>query len=294
MPGSELRSPGGVTEPPETVLAFLVSNQARSALVRAAGTRRLVRFSIDERGLIQATKAGGVDSLVWQIVPGADRMVKAVARAIEVGGRGTRVFTQLDLGRGTARRMKCLASYLPYASISLRSHDDLERDLDRWFRGDGERAAYPVIIKRIEGASPQHARDILCAAAVVGRRRTEVERFARACGLPLRTLEWRCARARLPTPGRLLGLMVSLHAAWRLDVLQFETRRAALAGGFSEPHALASYIARHCCATLSDLRRDGSFPALLERVVRSLPTAATQIGKVGPIAGDVQHLRLPR
>jgi hypothetical protein len=71
----------------------------------------------------------------------------------------------------------------------------------------------------------------------------------------------------MPTPSHLLGLMITLHTAWRLDVLGWVASEASSAGGFGKnSRALSKYIARHMDVDFDRLGRAGTFDVLLEEV----------------------------
>jgi hypothetical protein len=117
-------------------------------------------------------------------------------------------------------------------TVSLEGFDDLLSDVAAMLGGRTEPEIYPSILSTIVRSVDQSIADIVGSAVIAGRRRLEVDVFARRCGWALRTLESRLRQAQAAPPKSILGMSLVLQATWRLDVLGLAPKQVAHLAGF--------------------------------------------------------------
>ncbi len=182
--------------------------------------------------------------IVWELSHDAGATIQPVSDDVLRVSEYVPLLLRVRLTAPVTREIARVSKVTSNVHISLRGIDSLEADVQRLLSDGTACIAEQSIIGKIERLHPR-IRDIVVAAAVAGRRRVGVKDFASFCEMPVRTLEWRLQAANAPTARRLLGWMVALHTAWRMDGLGWPLKRAALAAGFSSPEALGNYIQRH-------------------------------------------------
>ena len=140
--------------------------------------------------------------------------------------------------------------------------------------GDIPASACHVILRELEARVPERFRGIVVTAILAGTSRFSVRELAHRCDIGVRTLDWRL-RSSPCSPRKLLGWIMCLHAAWRLDVLGWTLKRVAAEAGFSDSAAVSDLMQRLAHIRPGALAHRGGFWKLLDdfgRVVDSLPT----------------------
>jgi hypothetical protein len=247
------------------LVGFARSADARQDIDRAATYGFVVRICPYEDELATVAAQEEVAMIVWEVGTDANRRIPMIGRAVRARATPVSVVARLDLTRLHARHTLTLAAHIPHARPSLRGCDDLLTDIAALAKGDDDRGAYSAILEGLLPSVPTRDAEILGAAAIAGHRRMGVREFAQICGIPVRTLEWRCHARRLMTARDLLAWMVLLHSLWRLDALTWTLGRAARAAGFASQESWSNFIARHVGVRPASLLIDGGFPALLQR-----------------------------
>jgi AraC-like DNA-binding protein len=167
--------------------------------------------------------------------------------------------------RANARALIALARIEVDWRVSVRGVDDLVSAVDRLLADERPDDATRHIVQRIALDCPMMAQECLVAMSIVGRARLLARQFAGLWGQPLRTLELRVTTARLPAVSILLGWMLALHAAFRIEKLDWPVKRAGHEAGFVSSEAFAEYVRRHVGLRPASMRAAGTFVALLER-----------------------------
>ncbi len=173
------------------------------------------------------------------------------------------VVLRMDITPGTARDVVSLAPMIPNGRVSLKGLDDLTSDVGvvfglKWSPGPELR-----LIQAIPDQSEPPVRTILLGAATMGRRRTSAHALAMACGLALRTLDWRLHQARYPHARHLLAWSLALHTMWRVDVLNWSLKESASAAGMGTGANLSALVRRHTGRRPSEISRNGGFEEML-------------------------------
>lgn len=190
------------------------------------------------------------------------------------GAAGPAVILRATGSRDVVPHLSHLRAGAAGAMLSLRSHSPIDFDVRAVLDG-GSSSADLAILAGLGAPRAGFAAEALVCAVVCGARRCTTHAFADAARLPTRTLQWRLARACLPEARDLLAWMLALHTLWRVDVLGWPYKRAALAASYDNPDALGTYIRRHVGGRPGALSRDGGFHAVLRELAALLPRAAT-------------------
>jgi len=212
------------------------------------------------------------DPIVRVVVCELSRTTRSTGIAVGLIGKLDEHITLIlraELSPSIAREIIHLARTVRDVRVSLIGVDDLAMELQSFVAVEEQSHADAAIIRRIAHEMDNWRPEIFVAAAVAGRRRTQVVTLATMCAIPIRTLEWRLHAAGVLPARKPLGWMLSLHSVWRLDVLGWPLKRAAHAAGFSSSEGLGNYVSRHLGARPIELARSG-FEPLLERFVNQL------------------------
>jgi hypothetical protein len=208
--------------------------------------------------------------IVWELAAGDEKEAASLARAVANRGSQVSILIRLELFAASSRRLLRLADDLPNVHLSLGRQEDLALAIARLDESPRDRSASPVILKRLLPVVPADLTEIVAIAVIAGQRHPSVEELATLCRLPVRTLQSHITEAHSMPAKDLLGSMISLHALWRIDVLQWPSKRAAQQAEFPTREAWSRYIENHTGARPLRLRRNGGFADLLDRCVVAL------------------------
>jgi hypothetical protein len=128
---------------------------------------------------------------------------------------------------------------------SIRGRDKLSEQLARFLATPPEPSPEFLIISRIPAELPWWVRKILTACVVLGKQRAEVEKLATACEYTPDVLEHKLRRAGFRAPEDLLGIFVSLQAAWWREMLRESVTEVAAKMRFPSRQAFSNYFLRH-------------------------------------------------
>jgi hypothetical protein len=223
--------------------------------------RHGVCFHAHADDLALAVTRHQVSLVVWEASPAIASECETLA-AVGQWASDVRVIVLLDLTRVAARQVVTLTRHLPHVVVLVRDHDDLAHQIAA-AQHQSAPSAHLAITRYLLPSIPERAADIVAAAALSGHRRTSIPDFARVCGVPTRTLEWRLRTAGVAPARNVLGWMNALHSLWRLERLGWTSKQTA-AAGFSSCEAWSNYLARHAGARPTALLHDG-FTQLLTR-----------------------------
>ena len=254
---------------PELV-AMVRTHEVRETVAAQRRKGHVVRFCQPGADLGSYVRDGHPALVIWELGPDAEVEIASMTLALLVISANVRLLIRMDVTRAAARQALAIARHLPEARVSLSGYDDLARDIMSACSEEGQPTAYPTIVKQVLETIPRRAVDIVAAASLAGYRHMKVAEFARVCGVPVRTLEWRLNTAQLMPARNLLGWILSLHSLWRLDILVWTSKQAATAAGFSSPDAWAQYIKHHAGDRPSYLLHKGGFHYLLGKFREAL------------------------
>ena len=176
---------------------------------------------------------------------------------------GVPLLVRTSLKRSSVSRVIALNGRAAETTVSLRGVDDLVRDVVMIGERLGDAAGTASIIAGLSPYWDGRVVDIAMAALLMGRRRPSVASLAGAMQLARRTVEWRLREAKQPRARDLLATAMCLHAAWRLGVLQWPIKRAAMEGGFRSRIAFNNFVRRQTGVPPTALRQSASFDRLL-------------------------------
>jgi AraC-like DNA-binding protein len=132
--------------------------------------------------------------------------------------------------------------------------------------------------------APRNVLGILTGALALCRHRIHLEDLAEACEIPVRTIQWRFARAFERGGGDLIGWSISLSTIWMLEVLNWPLKECARRIGFGDTSTLAAYVARHVGQRPRQILASGGFDLLSRRwltVWAQKPNAQVVLGNPG-------------
>lgn len=255
--------PSAVSTPGWTIVGRLSIGEERLSLSRALGTAHDVTFCSTSIDLIRQIKARSPRLVVLDVAAISGHELTALATLLR--DQQLRVVARLPLSVGALRHAIALQRADCEAWLSLRSIDELQHCVARVLTGAHDESARSEILSHLAHYVADARLCPLMAAVAVGETDPTVNRFARACGMPVRTFQSHVRRLGLPTPKRLLLWSVALHTAWRLERLDWSAKKAAIRSGYTSARALSNAVARLTARRASGLRRTHSFVSLLEQ-----------------------------
>ena len=227
----------------------------------------LRRANVESQRVIQCRSPDELRSLLSrQTIDGAALDLPFAAAILEPNDLRERlvrlpILLRTRITEAIAGQLAQLARWFPDASVSLKGpNDSSPNPLITWpFEPD------PTfrILTSCRAETHASASPIVAAVVVLGRKRTHVAEFAKASCIPVRTIEHRLNRCRLPCAGTLFGWSLALHTMWRLEYLSWPLKRCASVAGVADADALAEYLKRHVGRRPRSLLCSGGFEALL-------------------------------
>ena len=175
------------------------------------------------------------------------------------------ILFRLHLSRANAYQLAGCALSGISGRVSLRGYDSLTTDLSRLAEQTEPITPELVILRRLVDVVPYVAFEIVAATLCVGRRRAYVNNVASHVGIAVRTLEWRLARAKMPSAKDLLRWALLLHATWGLEHHGRRLKQVAASAGFSSTPAFTNFVRRNSGISPTKLREPGSFVELLRQ-----------------------------
>jgi AraC-like DNA-binding protein len=266
-------------------MAFALPQSDREFL---RGTRlvREIRFVETISELRQALRHGPNVALLCDVNTMSISAAEVVAGVDRCGRGPSRVIVRCAVTAGVGRRLLSLRDRVRVDEVSIRFSDRCGDDL---LALESEVSGTMPLIEHLLRHAPPAISDIVVCALALGMRRVSVPALARACGLSIRTIEWRLAAAKSLRASRLLGSALCLHAAWRLELNGWGIKRVAAESGFASAAAFARFVRRHAMVSPVGLRQNG-LDRLLETVSLSLhcgdvPNPGVRSQPQGPAPG---------
>jgi hypothetical protein len=241
--GSTRLSDLGARIPPQVGISSVQVAGGLSSLAASAKGARLPRLAVIELPLQEPPS---------EIIP----VLAEVSASIPL----------LLYGRLTSRMARDvveLAKCCMHVRIAFDGYDDLCAAVNRSLHDEADEPGRRIL-SYLAASTPGCAHDIVVAASIMGRRRTQVGELAHLCEVPMRTLEWRLRAAGIISARELLGKMLSLHIMWALDVQRWPLKRVRRATGFRSDAALANYVERQIGLRPLAAARQLGFCGLLE------------------------------
>jgi hypothetical protein len=221
--------------------------------------------------VVAAANSGNIDAIVWELSR-AHQQAEPLQSALGDLARSVPTLLRADLMSTSVRQITALAAVASDLRISLSAGgDDLVEDIRALLVTQATTSAEHAIIRRLLPAVAALGPEIVVGAAVLGKRRRHVGELASVIGRTERTLEWRLRTAHAPTPGTVLGWMVSLHSLWRLEISCWPVKRAAHTAGFKDSSTLSNYLKYHLGVRARSALRLGGFWYWLEHFAAQLP-----------------------
>jgi hypothetical protein len=275
------------------VLVYPLSRADCLALASSTYSRS-VRFCATEREVRNCVLAEQVSGLILEVDACCVR--DAVSRALmtELLANNWPVTIRTGLSPASIRTLISLSEVTPHVRVSLRGVDHLDVELKRLLDQASEPSAQLLLVQRCACKVPQRIRRIVVAASLMSHRHTSVKALAAACDISVRTLEWQLAAEHAAHARKLLGWLTAVHCAWRIDVLGWSLKRAAIEAGFSTVDNFGGFVARWTGKRPGDFCRDGGFATALSRFSTELnltPRLSDDIGEPG-VGLEAENVRL--
>lgn len=195
---------------------------------------------------------------------------------------GSDLVCRIALTKRTALQFAELAQAGASPTASLRGFDRLEDAVSTAAFERRVRDATGVIVSRLCNEISADGLGFGVSAALVGRQACSVDKWATLMTESRRSLERHLAEHSLPRPRRLLGWMLALHALWRVQHLNWPTKRAALEAGLPSAHSLTSRIGRLLDFDGSGPIRSQEFAEVAELFARDLQRHRTSASRDYP------------
>jgi hypothetical protein len=248
--------------------------EERELLGRVVGAGADVLFCATSDDVRRTLETRSVTGLLWRARSQPVGDIVAALRHAQERAPDAWTLLRADLTAGAASVICQVASMIrETALVSLCGFDDLGRDIGRVIAGSPTDGAL-TILSSITPPLVAREREIVVAAALLGRRRRYVRDLAVACRRSIVALERQLRNAGLEPPENILGRAISLHGAWRIEVLSQQVKQAAADMGFGSPQAFSNYIMRHTGMRPRTLAEMGTFSGLLARFAESLRGSA--------------------
>jgi AraC-like DNA-binding protein len=250
-------------------IAALISNHADRTVLGSAGRQEWEAVFISAADDMLAEPRRRWAALVYEVeswesgAPILPNHAMGAARRIPIILRYT-------LRPSLIHAIATVTRAVPRARLSLRGWDDVVLNVSQALSAPDEQTPHSPILGRIEPILPNGVLEIGVGAIHAGTGKCSVANLARLCNLPVRTLEWRLKRARMPQARVLLAWICSLNATWDLDVRGWSVKRVATELGFATRTAFSNYIVRNVQSSPAQLQRDVGFGIVLDRFVRTL------------------------
>lgn len=244
---------------------------------RFEGAKRIVgpelHVAQNDAAALSAIRTGEVDRVAWEVSLSMPVLETSLPEEVVEAVCRIPVLLIVDASAQGIRAVAELATRVTHLQVALIGTDHLAGELTALASDRPSRGAEQAIVQRIPHGISQAARAVVVLAAIAAKRRLTVHDFAAICGLSVGAVAYRLRRGGLSPPHSLTGLFLTLHTVWRLDVLGWTSKHAAIQGGFHSPAALANYIRRHTGRTPGELTSQLGFVRLASSM-ESLLSAA--------------------
>src|SRR5438094_2365284 len=250
---------------PDDRLAISSSQYAHH--VRLCASEREVRDQLSDRyarGLLLDATA-------------LSRFQTAQTLPTEVVAENRTVILRTDFSPASIRVVKSVAQMNGYVRVSVRKIDSAVTEVKRLLQEESYQSAQLLLVTKCAASLPERIEKIIIGAVLLCHRHTTVSELAATCELSVGALEWRLASEHRPCARRLLGWLTAVHAIFRMDVLGWSQKRAALEGGFGATDNLATFVGRWTGYRPSALSRQGGFEAVLARFLCELNSDGAEL-----------------
>ncbi|MFL5576684.1 MAG: helix-turn-helix domain-containing protein [Gemmatimonadaceae bacterium] len=240
------------------IVALVTDHAVRVWVDAAARPCGRVYFCEQRAELAPLATSLGAALVVTELRDGAGRLTTAALRDLRSREPLLPIIGVCRLTPGAARDI-VLAARAGIDEVALLTSDDLGALVERAARGCPAAAAGRRVAALIQPAVPRSCRPLVMQAlAGIGRGLT-VTQLAAGLGTSRRTLERRCASARLPAPATLIDWLRVLTAAALLADAGWAPSQVAAALGFPSTTALRCVVRRVAERRLADLRAAAAF-----------------------------------
>jgi hypothetical protein len=233
----------------------------RSALVLcptdAAFHRAVRRLAVED-----------IAGVVWEASSALPRWPDHIPADVTQLSTAVPILIHAQPSSSVVREIVTLATKAADLRVSLVGLGDFEYEWRTLAAGSPQTSATQPIVATIGPALQRPQTRAVAAAAIASKRRLSVREFATFLECTPGTLR-RWLGSSGPEPHHLIGLLTSVHVAWRRGVLDWSVKRTAAETG-SAIAALDHYVRRHCRRRLSELTEPGQFSDLLRAAARAL------------------------
>jgi len=252
-----------LSPPAETVVLALRREYTRSS-VMICPTDDAFRSAV--RQLASENIAG----VVWEASSALPRWPDHIPTEVTQLSTRIPILVHAQPSSSVMRELVTLATRAADLRVALVGFGDFEDECRTLMAGLPQTSATQPIVATIGPARRRAQTQVLATAAIASKRRISVGRFAAFLECTPGTLR-RWVGSNGLEPHHLIGLLTSVHVAWRRAVLDWSLKRTAAETG-SAIAALDHYVRRHCRCRLTDMTEPRHFSDLLriaERVLLS-------------------------
>lgn len=247
----------------ETVVLALRRDYTRSSVVLCP-TDDAFRSAVRQLG------SEAIAGVVWEASSAVPRWPDHIPSEVIQLSIGVPVLVHAQPSSSVMRELVTLATRAADLRMSLVGFGDFEHECRTLMACLPQSSATQPIVAAIGPSLPRAQTQVLATAAIASKRRISVRSFAAFLECTPGTIR-RWVGSTGPEPHHLIGLLTSVHVAWRRAVLDWSVKRTAAETG-SAVAALDHYVRRHCRCRLTDMTEPRHFSDLLrvaERVLLS-------------------------
>lgn len=259
----------------QRIFAILPSQHDRDCIA-ASTCSSIVRFCSNRDDLVRAVlecrtrKADDSCAIIVDLDHGRGVNVIDATRVSDGAGTTIPVAVRTNLTAAALREIVDIAGRRSASWVSVENLEPADIVVDDLMHAPEGRTAQLVILDRLTRDLSPSVRGIVETAILLSHRRAGVSKLAIACGLAVRTVEWRLSSADLPPARTILAWMGALHAVWQIDVLGWTHKRVARNAGFATAELCDVSIQRHTGARLLQICRMYGFDNMLDCVRAAL------------------------
>jgi hypothetical protein len=148
------------------------------------------------------------------------------------------------LSEGETHSLRALAAIDPTCRSVYRRYHDIDACLPEHPLVYVPSATVSILAK-VCARLPASTAHVFTCCVVLGERRTTIMRVAAETGISVKRLQMLLAIGGYPSVGRLLQIVRSAHAIYRMEVHGCEQGVAAVLGGFGSARSLENYAKKH-------------------------------------------------
>lgn len=220
----------------------------------------------DESTALAIIRRGHADRIVWEV--SRCMLVREITLPEDLlaASRCTPTLLIIDASQRATRAVAEIAAHATHLQVALTSSGHLVAELTALTDERPSRHAEQAIVQRIPSGLSPGVRTVLVLAAIAAKRRLSVRQFAELCELSVGTLGYRLRGDSLPAAHSIVGMFLAAHTIWRLDVLGWTAKKAAIEAGFNSPASLTNHVRRHTGSPPGELARRMGFGGLAVRL----------------------------